>query len=69
MDPQLLVRIGQAFEQLSCRLSLLDENGLSLVPRGDTLIPLPDGLESGKIIPMYGSRYLAVPSQRCTEAS
>ena len=30
MDQQLLVRIGQTFEQLSSRLSLLDENGQSL---------------------------------------
>ncbi|MBQ9197905.1 MAG: helix-turn-helix domain-containing protein [Clostridia bacterium] len=66
MDQQLLVRIGQTFEKLSSRLSLLDENGMSLVPHGDTLLPLPDGLESGSIISMYGSRYLAVPGQRCT---
>ena len=66
MDQQLLVKIGQTFEQLSCRLSLLDENGMSLVPHGDTLLPLPMGLESGNIISMYGSRYLAIPEQHCT---
>lgn len=65
MDQQLLVKIGQTFEQLNCRLSLLDENGLSLVPHGDTQLPLPPGLEKGNIIPMYGSRYLAVPNQHC----
>ena len=66
MDQQLLVKIGQTFEQLSCRLTLLDENGMTLVPRGDTLLPLPDGLEDGNIVSMYGSRYLAIPEQHCT---
>lgn len=66
MEQQLLVRIGQTFERLSSRLSLLDENGQSLVPAGDTLFPLPPGLDKGEIIGMYGSRYLAVPSQHCT---
>ena len=66
MEQQLLVRIGQTFERLSSRLSLLDENGQSLVPAGDTLFPLPPGLDKGEIIGMYGSRYLAVPSQLCT---
>lgn len=65
MDQQLLVRIGQTFGQLSNRLSLLDENGMGLVPHGDTLVPLPQGLEKGDIVPMYGYRYLAVPSQHC----
>ena len=66
MDQQLLVKIAQTFDQLSCRLSLLDENGLSLVPHGDTPLPLPPGLDSGEIISIYGSRYLAVPDQHCT---
>ena len=66
MEQQLLVRIGQTFERLSSRLSLLDENGQSLVPAGDTLFPLPPGLDKGEIIGMYGSRYLAVPGQHCT---
>ena len=66
MDQQLLVRIGQTFEQLSSRLSLLDENGQSLVPHEDTLLPLPPDLSDGKIVSMYGGRYLAVPGQNCT---
>ena len=66
MDQQLLARIGQTFEQLSSRVSLLDENGLGLVPHEDTPLPLPNGLETGEIISMYGYRYLALPSQHCT---
>ncbi len=66
MDQQLLVRIGQTFEQLNSRLSLLDENGLSLVPQGDTPLPLPHNLKEGVITAMYDSHYLPIPGKRCT---
>ena len=61
MDQQLLAKIGQMFEQMQCRLSLLDENGMGLVPRADTRLPLPDRLENGVIVSMYSARYIAVP--------
>ncbi len=61
MEQQLLVRIAQTFEQLQCRLTLLDENGVCQVPRDDTPRLLPERLEEGRIVSMYGSRYLPVP--------
>jgi len=66
MDQQLLVKIGQTFRHLSSRLFLLDANGQCMVPQEDTVLPLPAGLESGEIVSMYGSRYLAVSGQEYT---
>lgn len=65
MDQQLLARIAQIFEQLQCRLSLLDEGGACLVPHDDALRPIPDAGDSDAIISMFGARYLRVPKAGC----
>ena len=65
MDQQLLAKIAQIFEQLQCRLSLLDEGGACLVPHDDTLRPLPDITDENTIATMFGARYLRVPKAGC----
>lgn len=66
MDQQLLVKIEQTFGQLSSPLSLLDENGMSLVPRGDAAFALPEGLREGEITTANGRRFLPVAGRHCT---
>ena len=64
MNQQLLVRIAQIFGQLNSPISLLDESGLSLIPRGDRLRPLPAGLEDETPIRFQDSRFLKISGQR-----
>lgn len=64
MNQQLLVRIAQIFGQLSIPILLLDESGLSLVPRGDKPRSLPPVLEEGKTAVFMDSRFLSISGQR-----
>ena len=66
MDQQLLDRVSQAFGQLSTSLFLLDEDGLSLVPRDGGAHPLPGSPAPGEVVSLGDARYLAVPGERWT---
>lgn len=61
MDQQLLTRIARTLEQLQCRLCLLDENGVCLVPESDETYQLPPNCGENEIALFHGTRFLHLP--------